>query len=98
MQQQYEDMSVSNISRFYILDSEFADKFSSRKLNADIADTLRTHIHENVQWAPDYRSAVDSVLNSPNLNDLNSRTPYIEFADVSRINDCLLYTSPSPRD
>ena len=56
-------------------------------LNADIADTLRTHIHENVQWAQDYRSAVDSVLNSPNLNDPNSPTPYIEFADASRIND-----------
>ena len=39
------------------------------------------------QWAQDYRSAVDSVLNSPNLNDPNSPTPYIEFADVSRIND-----------
>ena len=38
------------------------------------------------QWAQDYRSAVDSVLNSPNLNDPNSPTPYIEFADVSRIN------------
>ena len=33
------------------------------------------------------RSAVDSVLNSPNLNDPNSPTPYIEFADVSRIHD-----------
>ena len=56
-------------------------------MNADIADTLRSHIHENVQWAQDYRSGVDSVLNSPNLNDPISRTPYIEFADVSRIHD-----------
>ena len=38
------------------------------------------------QWAQDCRSAVDSVLNSPNLNDPNSPTPYIQFAD-SRIND-----------
>jgi len=80
LQQQYEDMNVSNSSRFYIFDSEFAEKCSSRKLNADIADTLRTHIHENVGWAQDYRSAVDSVLNSPNLNDPTSPTPYIEFA------------------
>ena len=56
-------------------------------MNADIADALRTHIHENVQWAQDYHSAVDSVLNSPNLNYPNSLTPYTEFADVSRIND-----------
>ena len=41
------------------------------------ADTLRTYIHENVRWAQDYRSAVDSVLNSPNLNDRNLPTPYI---------------------
>ena len=79
-------MNVSNSSRFYIFDSEFAEK-CSWKLNADIADTLRTNVHENVRWAQDYRSAVDSVLNSPNLNDPNSPTPYIEYADVSRIND-----------
>ena len=87
LQQQYEDMNVSNSGRIYIFDSEFAQKCSSRKLNADIADTRRTHIHENVRWAQDYRSAIDSVLNSPNLHDPNSPTPYIEFADVSRIND-----------
>ena len=86
LQLQYEEMNVSN-SRFYMFDSEFAEKCSSRQLNADIAYTLRTHIHENVRWAQAYRSAVDSVLNSPNLNDPNSPTPYIEFADVSRIND-----------
>ena len=68
LQQQYDDMNYSNSSRIYIFDSEFAKK-CSLKLNADIADTLRTHIHENVQWAQDYHSAVDSVLNSPNLND-----------------------------
>ena len=60
LQLQYEDMNVSN-SRFYMFDSEFAEKCSSRKLNADIAYTLRTPIHENVRWAQDYRSAVDSV-------------------------------------
>ena len=65
LQQQTDDMNVSNSSRFYIFDSEFAEKCSSRKLNADIADTLRTHIHENVRWAQNYRSAVDSILNSP---------------------------------
>ena len=54
------------------------------------ADTLRTHIHENVRWAQDYRSAVDSVLNSPKLNDPNSPTPYIEIADGSCINDGLV--------
>ena len=56
-------------------------------MNADVADTLRTHIHANAKWAQDYRSTVDLVWNSPNLNDPNSPTPYIEFADVSRIND-----------
>ena len=56
------------------------------KIERRHADTLRTHIHEKVQWAQDHRSAVDSILNSPNLNDPNSPTPYIEFADVSRIN------------
>ena len=56
-------------------------------MNADVAVTLRTHIHANAQWAQDYRSTVDLVWNSPNLNDPNSPTPYIEFADVSRIND-----------
>ena len=86
LQLQYEDINVST-SRLYMFDSEFAEKCSSRKLNADIACILRTRIHENVQWAQDYRSAVDSVLNSLNLNDPNSPTPYIEFADVSRIND-----------
>ena len=86
LQRQYEDMNVSNSSRIYIFDSEFAKK-CSLKLNADIADTLRTHIHENVQWTQDYHSAVDSVWNSPNLNDPISPTPYIEFADVSRIHD-----------
>ena len=86
LQQQYEDMNVSNSSRIYIFDSEFAKK-CSLNLNADIAYTVRTHVHENVQWAQDYRSAVDSVLNSPNLNDTNSPTPFIEFANVSRIND-----------
>ena len=67
-------------------------------MNADIADTLRTHIQENVQWAQDYRSAVDSVLTSPNLNDSNSPTPYIEFADVSRINDPVLGEQVSAPD
>ena len=61
LQLQYEDMNVSNSSRFHIFDSEFAEKSFSRKLNADIADKLRTHTHENVRWAQDYRSAVDSV-------------------------------------
>ena len=70
-------MNVSNSSRFYIFDSEFAEKCSCRKFNANIADTLRTHIRENVRWAQDYRSAVDSVLNSPNVNDPNLPTRYI---------------------
>ena len=46
LEQEYEDMNVSNSGRIYIFDSEFAKKYSSRKMNADIADTLRTHIHE----------------------------------------------------
>ena len=75
------------IEPIYIFGSGFAKNCSSRKLNADIADRLRTHIHENFGWAQDYHSAADSVLNSPNLSYPNSPTPYIEFADGSRIND-----------
>ena len=74
LQLQYKDMNVSNSSRFYMFDSEFAKKCSSRKLNADIADTLRTHIHENVQWAQGYRSAVDSVLNPVSYTHLTLPT------------------------
>ena len=44
-------------------------------------------IHENVRWARECRSAVDSVLNNPILRNPNGPTPYIEFADASRVND-----------
>lgn len=87
LQQQYRDMNVSNSSRFYIFDNEFAQNCASRTLNADVANILRTHIRTNVRWAREYRSAVDSVLNSPNTYDPNIPTPYIEFADVSRVSD-----------
>ena len=80
-------MNISNSSRFYIFDSEFAQNCSSQNINADRANTLRTHIHQHVRWARDYRSAVYSVLNFPNKHDPNSPTPLKEFADVSRIND-----------
>ena len=80
-------MNVSNSSRFYIFDSDFAPNCSSRNLNVDIANMLRTHIDENVRWAREYRSAVDSVLNNPILRNPNGPTPHIEFADVSRVND-----------
>ena len=48
---------------------------------------LRTHIHENMRWAREYRSAVDSVLNNPILRNPNGPTPYIEFADVSGVDN-----------
>ncbi len=87
LSQHYPDMNVSNSSRFYIFDSEFHNNCSSLKLQTEVANTLRTHIHQNVRWAREYRSAVDQVLNSSGISDSNSPTPYIEFADVSRVND-----------
>ena len=84
--QQYRDMNVSNSSRCYIFDSDFAQNCSSRNLNVDIVNMVRTHIHENVRWAREYWSAVDSALNTF-LRKSNGRTPYIEFADVSRVED-----------
>ncbi|CAN0014081.1 unnamed protein product, partial [Pylaiella littoralis] len=51
----YPEMNVSNSSRFYIFDSEFAQGASSLSLRHDVANTLRTHIHTNVKWAREYR-------------------------------------------
>ena len=76
LQQQHGNMNVSNSGRFYIYASEFAEKCSSLNLD-EIANTLRTHIHEIVQWAQDYRSAVDSVLNTPDLHNPDLPPPYI---------------------
>lgn len=73
--------------RFYTYDSEFAEHRVTQNLDEDIAGTLRAHIHGNIRWAQDYRSAVDSVLHGPGVDDLNSPPPYIAFADVSRTND-----------
>ena len=87
LQQQYRDMNVSNSSRLYIFDSDFAQNCSSRNLNVDIANMLRAHIHENVRLAREYRSAVDSVVNNAILRNPNGPTPYIEFANVSRASD-----------
>ena len=65
----------------------FAEKCSSLNLHEEIVNTLRTHIHENVKWAQDYRSAVDSALNNPDLHGPDLPPPYMKFADVSRSND-----------
>ena len=57
LQQQHGNMNVSNSSMFYIYDSEFAEKCSSLNLDEEIANALRTHVHENVKWAQqDYLS------------------------------------------
>lgn len=84
LQEQYAQYSVSNSSRFYIYDSEFAAHASTLKLNSETASILRTHINTNVKWAREYRSAVDEILNLPAHNINGSNVPYIEFAEVSR--------------
>ena len=56
-------------------------------LDEEIANTLRTHVHGNVKWSQDYRSAVDSVLNNPDLHNTDLPPPYIGFAVVSRSDD-----------
>ena len=48
LQQQYEDMNFRIVAEF-IYPTVSSPKSVLLKLNADIADTLRTHIHENVQ-------------------------------------------------
>ena len=80
-------MNVSNSSRFCIYHSEFAEKCSSLNLDEEVANTLCTHIHENVEWAQNHRSAVDSISNNPDVHNPDLPPPYIEFADVSRTND-----------
>lgn len=87
LQQQYQDMAVSNSSRFYIYDSEFVENCSSQNLDQDIANVLRTHMYTNVKWAQEYRSAVDLIQNNDSLNNPQLPPPYIEFAEVSRSND-----------
>ena len=72
------------IARFYIFyNSEFRDQASSLKLNLRIANTLRTHVHNNnISWARYYKSAVDNVLNAQQttVSD-NSESSFIEFAE-----------------
>lgn len=85
--QEYEDYNVINSARFYIYDSEFAEQASSSRLNLQIASALRTHIHTNIRWARDYKSAVDSILNQSHDSRDHSESSFIQFAEVSRTND-----------
>ena len=88
LQERYADYNVSNSARFYIYDSEFAQKASSLSLNLQIANTLRTHVNNEIKWAQQYRSAVASIIDaSSDDNTTDSPAAYIEFAEVSRVND-----------
>ena len=87
LQEQYADYNVSNSARFYIYDSEFADKASSLHLNMQTANVLRSHVNTNIKWAQQYRSAVDDVINHSAQTNRTSPPAYIEFAEVSRVND-----------
>lgn len=59
LQEKYETMNVYNSARFYIYDSEFVDQAQHLGIDLGIAETLRTHVHENISWARQYRAAVD---------------------------------------
>ena len=88
LQERYADYNVSNSARFYIYNSEFAQKASSLSLDLQIANTLRTHVNNKIKWAQQYRSAVDSIINALSKdNKTDSPATYIEFAEVSRVND-----------
>lgn len=89
LQERYKMLTtVNNNARFYIYDAEFANITQQQQLDRDIANRLRTHIHSNVPWARQYRSAVDEVINTPDdSSSLSSGPAFIEFAEVSRVND-----------
>lgn len=84
LQEQYPMMSVTNNSRFYIYDSDFTNQANSLRINPRISATLRSYVQNNIPWARQYKAAVDEVINS---NQVISGPAFIEFAEVSRIND-----------
>lgn len=92
LQAQYQSLSVNNSSRFYIYDSEFMSQSNSLRVNAGISTALRNYIHHNIPWAQQYRAAVDEIINS---NQTMSATAFIEFAEVSRVNDGPVIGQPS---
>lgn len=84
LQEKYETMHVYNSSRFYIYDSEFVDQAQHLGIDLGIAETLRSHVHENVSWARQYRAAIDDIIN---YNAISSEPAFISFAETSRVND-----------
>ena len=84
LQEQYENLTVGNTARLYIYDSDFTQQSQSTRMNHNIATSLRNYITGNIPWAHQYKAAVDTVINSPNVT---SGPAFIEFADVSRAND-----------
>ena len=80
----YPNMTVRNSSRMYIYDAYFNSHTNSLRVNPQTAASLRTYVHDNIPWARQYRSAVDEVLNS---DEVASGPAFIEFAEVSRVND-----------
>ena len=84
LQEKYQNQNVNNSARFYIFDSEFAQTTSSQHLDSRIAGTLRSHVNSEIRWAREYRSAVDTILNT---SASESSAPFIEFSEVSRVND-----------
>lgn len=96
LQEKYEHYTVSNSARFYIYDSEFADHASSLKLDMRIATTLRSHVHTNIRWAQEYKSAVDDIINSTSHSSDPTKSSFIEFGEASRdINGPVLGENPS---
>eukprot|EP00904_Undaria_pinnatifida_P008881 jgi/Undpi1/5122/HiC_scaffold_19.g08474.m1 len=84
LQEKYETMTVNNSSRFYIYDSEFVDKAQQLGIDLGVAETLRTHVRENISWARQFRAAVDDIIHS---NAISSEPAFISFAETSRVND-----------
>lgn len=92
LQQRYPDMVVNNTSRYYIYDSEFNSQSRQLHVNTNTAALLRSHFHQNLPWARQYRSAVDDVLRDSNVT---SEPAVIEFAEASRVDDESIGGAPS---
>lgn len=85
LQERYSHLSVNNTSRFYVYDSEFQSRVDDLDLNHHIALHLRDHVHMNIPWATQFRSAVQDIIDAS--TDHISHPAYIEFASVSRTNN-----------
>lgn len=84
LEEQYQTMTVNNSSRLYIYDSDFMNTSNSLNVNRQTSSAVRNYVQNNIPWAQQYRAAVDEVIRS---NDVTSGPAFIEFAEVSRVND-----------